>query len=184
MTKNQSKMTDMFEEIHDLIEQRFGDASGDELYTLAAEIYTMCQQRHLSQERALWWQEVTDPDLVIPAGCPLRVEYLVDSGVEVEEGAKDFDREVSDYMSNIATVFIDMRWRSNGATYKVGDVIKSCTANNIPNDGVGLVDYSGEIWRVHRGRIHGTLGGSSHWRSDLNQPPYTVIYVPEEGEEK
>lgn len=125
--------------------------------------------------RADWWQEVTDPDHVIPAGCPVRWEQ----GDEVfERWVHGIDWRRSGFDRD-AAVFIDSRWQPLKTTYEVGDVIKSCVAENVPADGVVLVDSTGCAIQIARGSawFTGTSVGMV-WEKITEGIPLRVIHVP------
>ena len=132
--------------------------------------------------RADWWREVTDPDEVIPAGCPVRKEPRGNWDTEITETVRNFDRERSCW-GLTGTVFIDSRWTPPRPIYKVGDVIEECTPDNLPPDGVAIVDAFGDVGQLDGTRLGWACGGGATWGSSVCERflPYTVIYVPKVG---
>lgn len=128
--------------------------------------------------RAEWWREVTDPDEVIPKGCPVRTEY----GENAMEHRTTYGWTRADFSEN-SRLFIDTRWTPPRPTYKVGDVITKCTPDNLPPDDVAIVDAIGDVGQVDGKRLGWACGGGATWGSSVCERflPYTVIYVPKAG---
>ena len=84
----------------------------------------------------------------------------------------------ADFSEN-CRLFIDSRWTP---AYKVGDVITECTPDNLPVDGVGLVDAVGDVGQLDGKRLGWACGGGVTWGSSVGERslPLTVIYVPED----
>ena len=75
-------------------------------------------------ERAPWWEEVTDGNTVVPAGCPVRREVATGDATE-RTYASPFT--VWQWLDK-ARVFIDTRWTPPTpppAPLEVGDVIET-----------------------------------------------------------
>lgn len=125
--------------------------------------------------RAEWWREVTDPDEVIPKGCPVRTEY----GENAIENRTTHRGTRPAFCEN-SRLFIDSRWTP---AYKVGDVITECTPDNLPPEGVGLVDAVGDVGQLDGKRLGWACGGGVTWGSAVGERflPFTVIYVPKAG---
>ena len=70
--------------------------------------------------RADWWREVTDPNGVIPKGCPVRTEY----GGHAMEYRTTCGWTLAEFSEN-ARLFVDSRWKPPvpTTTYVVGDII-------------------------------------------------------------
>ena len=128
--------------------------------------------------RAEWWREVTDLDEVIPAGCPVRTEY---SGSNSEHEPR-FPSIRGSFSA--PRLFIDSRWTPPRPAYKVGDVIEKCTPDNMPADGVGLVDAEGDVCQIDGTRLSWACCGGATWGSSVGERslPLTVIYVPKVGD--
>ena len=127
-------------------------------------------------DRAPWWEEVTDGNTVVPAGCPVRREVATGDATE-RTYASPF---TAWQWLGKARVFIDTRWTPPKQVYKVGDVIEECTDATLPADGVGLVDMDGDLCQIYHGRVF-VVGYVDHgWTSLNDATPFTVIYVPEE----
>lgn len=128
--------------------------------------------------RAPWWREVTDPNEVIPKGYPVRTEY----GETAMEHRTTYGRTRADFSEN-SRLFIDSRWTPPRPAYKVGDAITECTPDNLPVDGVGLVDAEGDIGQMDGGRIGwACIGGATRWSAVGEKCfPLTVVYVPKAG---
>lgn len=78
--------------------------------------------------RAYWWREVTDPDEVIPAGCPVRTEEA--SEVRRILIAHEYVAKKSEPRPKLGQtyrgrrrIFIDSRWTPPVRKLKVGDLI-------------------------------------------------------------
>lgn len=127
------------------------------------------------QTRAEWWREVTDPDEVIPAGCPARAEW---PGYAYEEHESKHSSVRGSHSA--PHLFIDSRWAS---AYKVGDVIAECTPDNAPPDGVAIVDAVGDVGQMDGTRLGWACGGDVTWGPSVGERslPLTVIYVPKVG---
>ena len=124
--------------------------------------------------RAEWWREVTDPNGVIPKGCPVRTEY----GGHAMEYRTTCGWTLAEFSEN-ARLFIDSRWTP---AYKVGDVITECTPDNLPPEGVGLVNGEGDLCQIRQGRALWAVPAVSYGWEILNDAtPFTVIYVPKAG---
>mgnify|MGYP003441972195 CR=1 FL=1 len=127
--------------------------------------------------RADWWREVTDPDEVIPKGCPVRTEY----GEKAIEN-RTTRRWTRPAFCENSRLFIDSRWTP---AYKVGDVITECTPDNLPPEGVGLVNGEGDLCQIRQGRALWAVPAVSYGWEILNDAtPLTVIYVPKVGDDE
>ena len=139
--------------------------------------------------RAEWWREVTDPDEVIPKGCPARFEYRgFAQEMDMLEGSVAFERVFDHVLKRNriyenALLFIDTRWTPPRPAYKVGDVIEECTPDNLPADGVAIVDAVGDVGQMDGKRLGWACGGGVTWGSSVGEWcfPLTVIYVPKAG---
>lgn len=139
----------------------------------------------MTEIRAEWWREVTDPAEIIPRGCPVRFEdentrqglYYASERIVLN----DFPRRNG---GEIVRVFIDSRWAPPKPTYKVGDTIESYAPEAMPADGVGVVDVAGEVGQIINGRIHWSSSESCGWDYAPTFVPLTVIYVPETEEKE
>lgn len=81
-----------------------------------------------SLERAPWWREVTEPDEVIPAGCPIRREELSivrEIPIAQEWVAKDHTEMQRFRGVAECRLFIDTRWQPPVKPLAVGDVIET-----------------------------------------------------------
>lgn len=112
--------------------------------------------------RADWWREVTDPNEIIPAGCPTRWEPRHDSRLSITETVQNFDRNKFGWGVD-GDVFIDSRWTPPRPAYKVGDVITECTPDNCPADGVAIVDVVGDVGQLEGTRLGWACGGGVTW---------------------
>ena len=128
--------------------------------------------------RADWWREVTDPDEVIPKGCPVRLESREDA--REHRATHGWSRAE---FSAAARVFIDSRWQPPKPAYKAGDVIEECIDATLPADGVGIVDAFGGVGQMDGRSIRWAYGDDVTWWSDVAEKclPLTVIYVPKAG---
>lgn len=139
----------------------------------AAELLPMIT----ATDRAWWWREVTDPDEVIPKGCPARYEPR--DNWAITETVRNFDRERSEWGVRGA-VFIDSRWTPPRPTYKVGDVIETAEELKRLPDGSVFLDCDGEAWQVRGGMAHEVYGDRDDF-GDFHYFPLTVIYLPKVG---
>ena len=132
--------------------------------------------------RADWWREVTDPNEVILAGCPVRREATPQTGSVTTEFLWPCEKTVG--LTDNYTYFVDSRWYSLKADYKIGDVITECTPDNLPADGVAIVDVVGDVGQLEGTRLGWACGGGVTWGSSLDGRflPFTVIYVPKAGD--
>lgn len=81
-----------------------------------------------SLEHAPFWREVTDPDEVIPAGCPIRREELSivrEIPIAQEWVAKDHTEMQRFRGVAECRLFIDTRWTPPAKPLAVGDVIET-----------------------------------------------------------
>lgn len=139
--------------------------------------------------RAEWWRKVTDPNEVIPKGCPARFEYRgFAQEMDMLEGSVAFERVFDhvlkrDRIYENALLFIDSRWTPPRPAYKVGDVIEDCTPDNLPPEGVGLVNGEGDLCQIRQGRALWAVPAVSYGWEILNDAtPLTVVYVPKVGD--
>lgn len=87
-------------------------------------------------ERAPWWEEVTDGNTVVPAGCPVRREVATGDATE-RTYASTF---TAWQWLGKARVFIDTRWTPPTPPLAVGDVIETVEqAESLP---VGTIAVS------------------------------------------
>ena len=110
----------------------------------------------------------------------MRSEFNNGTGL-VQEGPLPAPSSKADWPSH-NLVFIDSRWAH---AYKVGDVIAECTPDNLPPDGVAIVDAVGDVGQMDGTRLGWACGGDVTWGPSVGERslPFTVIYVPEtEGE--
>lgn len=145
---------------------------------LLVEVMDVIESHDASLERAYWWREVIDPDEMIPAGCPVRMESRDDA----REHRATHGRSRAEF-SAAARVFIDARWTPPRPAYKVGDVIETVgDVKRLPN-GLVFLDGEEDAWQVDDGVAHRAGGGRGFMDGDFDWFPLTVIYVPE-GEAK
>lgn len=129
--------------------------------------------------RADWWREVTDPNEIIPAGCPTRWEPRHDSRLSITETVQNFDRNKFGWGVD-GDVFIDSRWTPPRPVYKVGDVIENAKEAKYLPDGSVFIDCDGDAWQMRDGKVQGAYGDRYHL-GDSRCLPLTVIYVPKAG---
>ena len=141
--------------------------------------------------RADWWRKVTDPNEVIPKGCPARFEYRgFAQEMDMLEGSVAFERVFDhvlkrDRIYENALLFIDTRWTPPTPPLAVGDVIESDCEEDCPTDGVGIVDALGTVAQIFDGDIMWANGGEDEWGTLLQRHlPLTVIYVPKVGDDE
>lgn len=133
-----------------------------------------------SLERAPWWREVTDPDEVIPAGCPVRCERA--GGIVTEYAAYEPHPPLR-VPDRSTRVFVDTRWQSESEPFKVGDAIETVEDaerfTRLKYGKAALVDYWGHVWTL-TGRDRFNFGQTvcNHVELLDNYGPLTVIYVP------
>jgi hypothetical protein len=132
--------------------------------------------------RADWWREVTDPDEVIPAGCPARAEWP-GYAYEAYESVKTADRPARFLTYPLAgiRVFIDSRWTPPLPAYKVGDVIENTEDVDHLPDGSVFIDCYGQAWQTDDGMAYVTGGGREFVDGYFDYLPITVVYVPKVG---
>lgn len=129
-------------------------------------------------ERAPWWEEVTDGNTVVPAGCPVRGEVATG---DATERTHESPFTAWTWLGK-ARVFIDTRWTPPPPPLAVGDVIESDCEEGCPTDGVGIVDALGTVAQMFDGDIMWANGGEDEWGTLLHRHlPLTVIYVPKVG---
>jgi len=114
-----------------------------------------------------------------------------DSVEAVEAEAADCSRYAyrADYPSDIAYIanLLDLPEShvhvEEVITLKVGDVITECTPDNLPVDGVAIVDAVGDVGQLDGTRLGWACGGGVTWGSSVGKRcfPMTVIYVPKAG---
>ena len=130
--------------------------------------------------RADFWQETTDTEGVVPAGCPTRVE--AQDGTAWEDVSKH-DRLIGGWLRT-QRVFIDSRWMP---PLKVGDKVTSVEQlNALPIKAV-VKDTSDDIWQKFIGRYewedrwYGVGADRSMSSKELLRKfsPITIIYLPE-----
>jgi hypothetical protein len=127
--------------------------------------------------RAEWWREVTNPDEIIPKGCPARTEYG-ENAIETLT-TRGWTRAT---FSENARVFIDSRWTPPRPDYKVGDVIENAEDVRPLPIGSVFLDCDGEAWQVDDDDIaYGAFGGRWFMDGDFDYLPITVIYLPKVG---
>lgn len=131
-------------------------------------------------ERAEWWQETTDTEGVIPAGCPTRVE--AQDGTAWEDVSKH-DRLIGGWLRT-QRVFIDSRWMP---PLKVGDTVTTSEQlDALPNKAV-VLDASGDVWQKFTGRYEWEdrwyeVGANRSMRSNellRKFSPITLLWLPE-----
>lgn len=136
--------------------------------------------------RADWWREVTDPDEVIPGGCPARFEYRgFAQEMDMLEGSVAFERVFEHVLKRNriyenARLFIDTRWTPPRPAYKVGDVIETVEGLEWLPDRSVFLDPDRDAWQVRDGKAHGAFGGSDNF-GDFDYFPITVLHVPKAG---
>lgn len=130
--------------------------------------------------RAEWWREVTDPNEIIPAGCPVRKEPRGNWDTEITETVRNFDRERSCW-GLTGTVFIDSRWTPPRPTPKVGDVIENAEDVDHLPDGSVFIDCDEQARQVDDGMAYVTGGGRGFVDGYFDYLPLTVVYVPKAG---
>ncbi len=132
--------------------------------------------------RADWWREVTDPDEVIPAGCPARAEWP-GYAYEAYESVKTADRPARFLTYPLAgiRVFIDTRWTPPTPPLAVGDVIE--TVEDLERLPEGTLLFSTQLhayWMEKEG--HFVAIGSDRWLvadEAASYGPFTIRWLPE-----
>ena len=126
-------------------------------------------------ERAWWW-ELTGGGYRFQPGEPWRSESPNGVAREGVTGPTGF-RQWGGY-----PLFRDTRWTPPLAPLAVGDVITECTPDNLPPEGVGLVNGEGDLCQIRQGRALWAVPAVSYGWEILNDAtPFTVIYVPKAG---
>ena len=134
--------------------------------------------------RADFWQETTDTEGVVPAGCPTRVE--AQDGTAWEDVSKH-DRLRGGWLLT-QRVFIDSRWMP---PLKVGDKVTSVEQlNALPIKAV-VKDTSDDIWQKFIGRYewedrwYGVEASRSVSSKELLRKfsPITILWLPEGAEQ-
>ena len=127
-------------------------------------------------ERAWWW-ELTGGGYGFQPGEPWRSESPNGVAREGVTGPTGF-RQWGGY-----PLFRDTRWTPPLAPLAVGDVITECTPENLPADGVAIVDAVGDVGQLDGTRLGWACGGGVTWGSSVGKRcfPMTVIYVPKVG---
>ena len=129
--------------------------------------------------RADFWQETTDTEGVVPAGCPTRVE--AQDGTAWEDVSKH-DRLIGGWLRT-QRVFIDSRWMS---PLKVGDKVTSVEQLDALPIKAAVVDCEREIWQKRKyGWALAASANSQLVDSDgvTCYDPLTLIYLPEGAEQ-
>ena len=120
---------------------------------LLAEIMKTAESHDANLKRAPWWREVTDPEEVVPAGCPARFEYVNNKASENVSSSPRRVRERLLARGEPVRVFIDTRWTPPTpppAPLAVGDVIETVEDLERLPECAGLVDDDGDLWQVDR----------------------------------
>jgi hypothetical protein len=130
-----------------------------------------------SLERAPWWEEVGVGYEFAP-GEPWRTEKQE----VVNENRAGTRFTVEEWSRYGWTYFRDTRWTPPLAPLAVGDVITECTPDNLPPEGVGLVNGEGDLCQIRQGRALWAVPAVSYGWEILNDAtPFTVVYVPKAG---
>jgi hypothetical protein len=127
--------------------------------------------------RAEWWREVTDPDEIIPKGCPMRTE----NGEDAREHRTSRGWARAEVLAT--RVFLDSRWAPPKSP-KVGDIIETVEDLDRLPVGAGVVDYREEIARKRceqRWNYANLSSESCGSESIMGLAPVTVIYLPKGG---
>lgn len=132
--------------------------------------------------RADWWREVTDPDEVIPAGCPVRREVGRAATEWIEDGCESVRRTSG---AHAPRYFRDTRWTPPLPPLKVGDVIETVEDLERLPVGAGVVGEDGDIAQKRWDRLWvyvalGIWGLDSQTMLD-GEERFTVLYVPKVG---
>ena len=137
--------------------------------------------------RADFWQETTDTEGVVPAGCPTRVE--AQDGTAWEDVSKH-DRLIGGWLRT-QRVFIDSRWTPPVKPLKVGDeVTTSEQLDALPIKAV-VKDAEDDVWQKFMGRYEWEdqwygVGALRSMRSKellWKFSPITILWLPEGAEQ-
>ena len=122
--------------------------------------------------RADWW-ELTGGGYRFQPGEPWRSESPNGVAREGVTGSIEFRQWAVTHYSAIPVGL---------APLAVGDVITECTPDNLPPEGVGLVNGEGDLCQIRQGRALWAVPAVSYGWEILNDAtPFTVIYVPKAG---
>ena len=145
---------------------------------LLVEVMDAIESHEAGFVRAPWWEEVGDGYEFAPSE-PRRTERQGDAN----EGRAGTRSTVEEWSRYGWTYFRDTRWTPPRSAYKVGDVITECTPDNLPADGVAIVDVVGDVGQLDGKRLGWACGGGVTWGASLDGRflPFTVIYVPKVG---
>lgn len=129
--------------------------------------------------RAYWWREVTDQNVVIPAGCPVRREATPQTGFVTTEFLWPCDKTVGP--TDNYTYFVDSRWRPSRPVYKVGDVIETVEdLERLPEEALLFSTQLHAYWMEKEG--HFVAIGSDRWLvadEAASYGPFTIRWLPE-----
>ena len=127
-------------------------------------------------ERAPWWEEVTDGNTVVPAGCPVRREAAAGDATE-RTYASTF---TAWQWLGKARVFIDTRWTPPPAPLAVGDVIETVEqAESLPVGTIAVTKGNTAYRKVGAGKWQ-RIGGVTGTFADRFMAGYgdRIIYLP------
>ncbi len=144
---------------------------------LLVEVMDAIESHEASLARAPWWEEVGVGYEFAPSE-PWRTERQE----EVNENLAGTGFTVEEWSRYGWTYFRDTRWTPLRPAYKVGDVITECTPDNLPPEGVGLVNGEGDLCQIRQGRALLAVPAISYdWEILNDATPFTVVYVPKAG---
>ena len=134
--------------------------------------------------RADFWQETTDTEGVVPAGCPTRVE--AQDGTAWEDVSKH-DRLIGGWLRT-QRVFIDTRWKPPVPPLKVGDTVTTVEQLEVLPIGAVVLDKHRNVWQGQYNRAYapnplwhsvGVQFGEGSAILFTRYSPLTVIWLPE-----